>query len=111
MPAWNRDERKERRDNCGNVDANCTCRKKRGISCTVSKDGDIGQCHGYFRPGSAVDSVEKSDEEREDTNKRERAHKRLRLTRMSSAAAGGIERGVKWTRFHNLVRGIRAASG
>jgi hypothetical protein len=34
-----------------------------------------------------------------------------RLTRKSSAAAGESERGLKWTCFHNLVRGLGAASG
>jgi len=33
------------------------------------------------------------------------------LTRMSSATAGGSERGLQWMCFHNLLRGIRAASG
>lgn len=34
-----------------------------------------------------------------------------RLTRQSSAAAGGSERGLKWKCFHNLKRSIRTASG
>ena len=48
------------------------------------------------------------DEENSVANRR-RHH--FRLTRMSSAAAGENERGLKWGRFHNLVRGIGAASG
>jgi len=34
-----------------------------------------------------------------------------RLTRKSSATAGGSESGFYWRYFHNLVRGVGAASG
>ena len=33
------------------------------------------------------------------------------LTRMSSATAGGSERGLPWKRFHNVTGGLGAASG